>query len=186
MTAKLDPKTPVEIWFQDEMRLGQKNPYTRRWARRGTRPRALADLRTKSAYLCGAICPKRGTGAAILMPRADTEAMQHHSTRSRVPWPQRHMRSLCSTRPAGTPRASCTCRKTSPCCRCHPNHPSSTRSRTSGNFSARTNCRTGFSAITRRSLALLVMLGTASSPIRLASPQSEPASGQSSLPTKGG
>jgi hypothetical protein len=78
ITAKLDPKTPIEIWFQDEMRLGQKNPYTRRWARRGTRPRALADLRTKSAYLFGAICPKRGTGAAILMPRADTEAMQHH------------------------------------------------------------------------------------------------------------
>ena len=60
------------------MRLGQKNPRTRRWARRGTRPRALADLRTKSAYLFGAICPKRGTGAAIVMPSANTEAMQHH------------------------------------------------------------------------------------------------------------
>jgi hypothetical protein len=38
----------------------------------------LADLRTKSAYLFGAICPKRGTGAAIVMPSATTEAMQHH------------------------------------------------------------------------------------------------------------
>jgi hypothetical protein len=78
ITAKLAPKTPVEVWFHDEMRLGQKNPRTRRWARRGTRPRALADLRTKSAYLFGAICPKRGTGAAIVMPSANTEAMQHH------------------------------------------------------------------------------------------------------------
>jgi transposase len=78
ITATLDPKTPVEIWFQDEMRLGQKNPRTRRWARRGTRPRAMADLRTKSAYLFGAICPQRGTGAAVVMPRADTQAMQHH------------------------------------------------------------------------------------------------------------
>ena len=59
------------------MRLGQKNPRTRRWARRGTRPRALADLRTKSAYLFGAICPEQGTGAALVMPRANTEAMQH-------------------------------------------------------------------------------------------------------------
>jgi hypothetical protein len=67
----------VTIWFQDEMRLGQKNPRTRRWARRGTRPRALADLRTKSAYLFGAICPELGTGAAVVMPRANTEAMQH-------------------------------------------------------------------------------------------------------------
>ena len=78
ITATLAPKTPVEVWFHDERRLGQKNPRTRRWARRGTRPRALADLRTKSAYLFGAICPKRGTGAAIVMPSATTEAMQHH------------------------------------------------------------------------------------------------------------
>jgi hypothetical protein len=78
VTATLDPETPVEVWFQDEMRLGQKNPRTRRWARRGTRPRAMADRRTKSADLFGAICPKRGTGAAVVMPRADTQAMQHH------------------------------------------------------------------------------------------------------------
>lgn len=60
------------------MRLGQKNKITRRWARRGTRPRAIADLRTKSAYLFGAICPKHGTGAAVVMPHANTQAMQHH------------------------------------------------------------------------------------------------------------
>ena len=34
-------------------------------------------MRTKSAYLFGAICPEQGTGAALVMPRADTEAMQH-------------------------------------------------------------------------------------------------------------
>jgi putative transposase len=76
--ATLDPKTPVEIWFQDELRPGRKNPRPRRWARRGTRPRAPTDLRTKSAYLFGAICPKRGAGAAVVMPRADTQAMPHH------------------------------------------------------------------------------------------------------------
>jgi hypothetical protein len=36
------------------------------------------DLRTESAYLFGAICPERGTGAAVVMPRADTEVMQVH------------------------------------------------------------------------------------------------------------
>jgi hypothetical protein len=60
------------------MRLGQKNPRTRRWARRGSRPAVPQDLRTESAYLFGAICPERGTGAAVVMPRADTEAMQVH------------------------------------------------------------------------------------------------------------
>jgi hypothetical protein len=44
-------------------------------ARRGTRPRALADLRTQSAYLFGAICPERGAGAAVVMPHANSAAM---------------------------------------------------------------------------------------------------------------
>ena len=50
----------------------------RQWARRGTRPRQPADQRYKSAYLFGAICPARGTGAALALPFADTEAMQLH------------------------------------------------------------------------------------------------------------
>ena len=63
---------------QDEARVGQKNLITRRWARRGTRPRAPHDQRTKWAYIFGAICPKLGKGAALIMPFADTEAMQAH------------------------------------------------------------------------------------------------------------
>ncbi len=54
--------------------MGQKNLITRRWARRGTRPRAPHDQRTKWAYIFGAICPKLGKGAALVMPFADTEA----------------------------------------------------------------------------------------------------------------
>jgi transposase len=50
----------------------------RQWARRGTRPRQPADQRYESAYLFGAICPARGTGAALALPYADTEAMQLH------------------------------------------------------------------------------------------------------------
>ena len=50
----------------------------RQWARRGTRPRQPADQRYESAYLFGAICPARGTGAALAMPYADSEAMQLH------------------------------------------------------------------------------------------------------------
>ena len=60
------------------MRLGQKNGTVRQWARTGTRPRQPADQRYKSAYLFGAICPAEGTGAALVMPRADTQAMQAH------------------------------------------------------------------------------------------------------------
>ncbi len=69
---------PVEIWFQDEARIGQKTGMVRQWARRGSRPRQPADQRYDSAYLFGAICPARGTGAGLAMPYADTEAMQFH------------------------------------------------------------------------------------------------------------
>ena len=60
------------------MRVGQKNKLTYRWARKGTRPRAAHDQRTKWAYLFGAICPERGTGAAWVLPFCNTEAMQLH------------------------------------------------------------------------------------------------------------
>jgi hypothetical protein len=60
------------------MRLGQKNGLVRQWARTGTRPRQPKDQRYQSAYLFGAICPERGAGAAVVMPKANTEAMQLH------------------------------------------------------------------------------------------------------------
>src|SRR3954465_14916207 len=50
----------------------------RRWARRGTRPRAPHDQRTSSVYIFGAICPQQGKGAALVLPRCDTQAMSLH------------------------------------------------------------------------------------------------------------
>ena len=70
--------TPVEIWFQDEARVGQKNGLVYQWARRGSRPRQPKDQRYENAYLFGAICPARDIGAAVVMPYADTHAMQVH------------------------------------------------------------------------------------------------------------
>lgn len=67
---------PIEIWFQDEARVGQKNKITRRWAKRGIRPVAPRNQRTKSAYIFGAICPARGVGAGLVLPHCDTYAMQ--------------------------------------------------------------------------------------------------------------
>ena len=58
--------------------MGQKNKIARRWARRGTRPRAAHDQRTSSAYIFGAICPQEGKGAALVLPRCDTHAMNLH------------------------------------------------------------------------------------------------------------
>jgi len=76
--ADLPQGTPIELWFQDEARLGQKNGQTRIWAKKGTRPRVPADQRYKNAYLFGAICPALGKGAALMLPWANTETMQMH------------------------------------------------------------------------------------------------------------
>src|SRR5262245_41783033 len=68
----------IEIWFADEARVGQKNKITRRWAKRGTRPSAPRDQRTASTYIFGAVCPKQGKGAALILPACNTEAMNLH------------------------------------------------------------------------------------------------------------
>src|SRR5215510_8633719 len=68
----------IEIWFADEARIGQKNKINRRWAKRGTRPSAPRDQRTASTYIFGAVCPKEGKGAALIMPACNTEAMNLH------------------------------------------------------------------------------------------------------------
>lgn len=69
---------PVEIWFSDEARVGQKGTLTYVWAPVGSRPAMVRDHRHDSAYLFGAICPARECGAAVIMPAANTEAMNEH------------------------------------------------------------------------------------------------------------
>jgi len=70
--AKIRSRRPkgieIKLWWQDEARIGQKNKATRRWARRGTRPRTRHDQRTKWACILGAICPAKGKDAGLVMP----------------------------------------------------------------------------------------------------------------------
>ena len=69
---------PIEIWFQDEARVGQKGGHAYVWAEVGSCPLMVRDNRHDSAYLFGAICPARGVGAAIIMPTVNIEAMNEH------------------------------------------------------------------------------------------------------------
>jgi hypothetical protein len=63
---------------KDEARVGQKGTLTRVWAKRGSRPRAPRDTRYEWAYLFGAVCPERGVAAGLVLPYADTAAMNAH------------------------------------------------------------------------------------------------------------
>ena len=75
---------PIEIWYQDGWApkaidsVGQKGTHAYVWAPVGSCPLMVKDNRHDSAYLFGAICPKRGVGAAIIMPTVNTEAMNEH------------------------------------------------------------------------------------------------------------
>ena len=68
----------MEVWFADAARIGQNNKITRRWARRGTRPAAPRDQRTASTYIVGAICPRLGKAAGLILPHCNTAAMSLH------------------------------------------------------------------------------------------------------------
>jgi hypothetical protein len=78
VATSLPRGTPIEIWWADEARIGQKNKITRRWARRGTRPSAPHDQRTRSTYIFGAICPKEGKAAGLILPWCNTATMNLH------------------------------------------------------------------------------------------------------------
>jgi hypothetical protein len=72
--------TPVEIWFQDEARVGQKGTHAYIWAEVGSSPLMVRDNRHESAYIFGAICPHRGVGAGMITPAANAEMMNLHLT----------------------------------------------------------------------------------------------------------
>lgn len=81
MTAALPDHArgkPLELWWQDEARIGQQGSTTRLWARRGSRPAAPKDCRYAWAYLFGAVCPARGVGAGLVLPHANAYAMNLH------------------------------------------------------------------------------------------------------------
>jgi DDE superfamily endonuclease len=69
---------PIELWWQDEARVGQQGSLTYVWAERGSRPAAPRDQRYKWASIFGAVCPSRDIGAALVLPHANAHAMNLH------------------------------------------------------------------------------------------------------------
>jgi transposase len=68
----------VDIWFQDEARVGQQGTVTRIWAEKGTRPRVVRQQQFDSVYIFGAVCPQKDEGVALVLPDANTESMNLH------------------------------------------------------------------------------------------------------------
>lgn len=66
----------VDIWVQDESRVGQQGSLSRIWAPTGTRPRKVKQQQFISAYIYGAACAKTGDSFGLILPTTNTIAMQ--------------------------------------------------------------------------------------------------------------
>lgn len=68
------PDAEVELWAQDEMRLGLKPVLRRVWAPRGRRPVARARRRYEWVYLYGFVRPKTGEAFWLVLPMVGARA----------------------------------------------------------------------------------------------------------------
>jgi hypothetical protein len=66
----------IRLSFQDEARIGQKGRTCHIWWKRGEHPPGLCDKRFTFAYVFACVEPGTDNGFALVMPRANTGAMQ--------------------------------------------------------------------------------------------------------------
>ena len=86
----------MEIWFEDEARVGQQGTYGAVWNETGSRPAVARDDRHDSVWLFGSVCPQRAVGAALVMPWVGSEAMSLHlDAVSKVVTPGAHAVLVC-------------------------------------------------------------------------------------------
>lgn len=71
-------KEKIEIWWQDESRVGQQGSLSRVWAAKGTRPRVVRQRQFLNTYIFGACCPDKDKGCALILPECHTGMMQLH------------------------------------------------------------------------------------------------------------
>ena len=72
------PGKRVEVWFQDEARVGQQGTLTHVWAETGSRPERVRQTEYEWVYLFGAVNPLTGASSAMLAPTANAAYMTAH------------------------------------------------------------------------------------------------------------
>ena len=74
----MHPGRTVELWFQDEARLGQQGTLTKVWAAQGSRPTAVKQTEYEWVYLFAPVNPVIGESSALLAPTVNTDLMNAH------------------------------------------------------------------------------------------------------------
>lgn len=70
------PDEAVEVWAEDEARLGLKPILRRVWAKRGHRPEAIIYPRYEWLWVYAAVHPESGRVFWMILPYLNTEMMQ--------------------------------------------------------------------------------------------------------------
>src|SRR3954453_8813540 len=73
--AEAHPDQEIRTYFQDEARFGQKGTITRVWAPKGSRPRAVRQIRYTSLYVLVAVCISTGASSALIMPELNADVL---------------------------------------------------------------------------------------------------------------
>jgi hypothetical protein len=73
--AQEDPR-PLKLFFHDEGRFGRISEATRCGAPQGVRPVVKAQIVRDYTHVFSAVCPQDGQSFSLVLPYADTEAMQ--------------------------------------------------------------------------------------------------------------
>ena len=68
----------MQVWFQEEARIGQQGTLTRCWGLTGSRPTAVRQTEYEWVYLFGAVNPQTGGSSALLAPTVNAAYMNHH------------------------------------------------------------------------------------------------------------
>lgn len=74
---RLHPGRAVELWCEDEARLGLKPVARRVWALRGTRPTSNGRHKFASLFVYGFAHPASGRSRFLILPKANAEQMGH-------------------------------------------------------------------------------------------------------------
>ncbi len=69
------PGKRVELWFQDEARVGNKGQVCHRWWRRGERARGPKQIGYKWAYIYTLVHPESGADFTLVLPFVNADLM---------------------------------------------------------------------------------------------------------------
>ena len=76
--AQRHPEKTIEIWYQDEMRYGQKTRMAYEWKLSGTQYQKIKQLGFENKYIYGAVHPESGKHVGLVFSECCTEVMNIH------------------------------------------------------------------------------------------------------------